>query len=182
MVITRRLKPRTAVHLDWRGGQVWAINAPNATIRLMADAGFIRNKTVPTSLLPSGAIVGDACVCRISGTGADDYTITEVRSSVFIDSPGTDQPAAWRAESSRRAASHPTKTRAAGIRIPIEGKKCTKTIRSHVAHLHGLSKALGHSTGQMAWFTQKGLSVPKRCPDCRRSRREAATQQIERHN
>jgi hypothetical protein len=38
------------------------------------------------------------------------------------------------------------------------------------------------TVAEMEWFVQKkGLNVPKRCPECRRIRREA-TQQIERHN
>ena len=93
MSIARRLRARTAVHLDWRCGQVWSTNGATSTIRLVADAGFIRNKTVATSLLPTGAIVGDAVVCRVYGKGADDYNITEIHPSVFIDSPGTDQDA-----------------------------------------------------------------------------------------
>jgi hypothetical protein len=93
--VARALRPHTHVLHDWRGGQVWHIDGDTATIRLQAEAHIVRDKTVARALMPPGAIVGDACVCRVSGTGADDYTLMEVRPSIFAGGgPGSDQAGA----------------------------------------------------------------------------------------
>jgi hypothetical protein len=43
-----------------------------------------RDKTVSLALVPAGLRrVGAAVVCRVSGSGADDYTVTAVYESVF---------------------------------------------------------------------------------------------------
>jgi hypothetical protein len=76
------LKPRTHVCDSWRGGQIWVLSDP-ATIRLRAEHHMDRDKTVALSLIPANARkAGEQVVCRVTGTGADDYTIVEVCESV----------------------------------------------------------------------------------------------------
>jgi hypothetical protein len=88
----RGLKPWKHVHLDWRGGQVWSVSAPNMTLRVQAEQSMIRDYVVSQSLLPT-AILGDPVVVRVAG--AWPYTIAEVRPSRFAGSgPGSNQAAA----------------------------------------------------------------------------------------
>jgi hypothetical protein len=67
------------VQQRWRAGQIRSI-AGAATIRLHAEANIIRDYTgISTSLLPAGAIVGDAITERV--TGSFPYVVSEIRSS-----------------------------------------------------------------------------------------------------
>jgi len=68
----------------WRGGQVWAIAGGTSTIRLLAEANMVRDKSVATSLIPAGAqTVGCPVCCRVTGGGAETYTIVEIIGSSF---------------------------------------------------------------------------------------------------
>lgn len=82
----RALKPNRVVHLDRRGGQVWALNGLTATIRAHAEQHLIRDYVVATELLPAGAIVGDAVVVMVAG--AFPYTIAAIERGRFADDPG----------------------------------------------------------------------------------------------
>lgn len=86
-------RPRTSVLNDWRGGQIWGTNPATTTIRLRLEANMVGTRTVPTSIIPHRVIVGDAVVCRVSGSGADSYEIIEVRGSVHVDACPSDQAA-----------------------------------------------------------------------------------------
>jgi hypothetical protein len=98
MQTAKPLKPYKHCHATWRGGQVWNIAGDTTTIRLMADPNIVRDKAVATSALPTGAIVGDPVVCRVTGDNADAYVIAEVRPSRFAagddpNGPNTSQVA-----------------------------------------------------------------------------------------
>jgi hypothetical protein len=73
----------------WRGGQINSLGA-TATIKLHAEANIVRTYSgVSNSLLPSGVIVGDAVMCRV--TGSYPYTIAEIRASRFAPGAPSDQ-------------------------------------------------------------------------------------------
>jgi hypothetical protein len=73
----RSLRPDVVEWQDWRVGKITAIGA-SATVRVRIASGFIRNKTVATSSLPSGAAVGAPLACRISSSHPDTSTVLEV--------------------------------------------------------------------------------------------------------
>jgi hypothetical protein len=79
---------------DWRGAQIIAYpDAETVTIKLHLEASFIGTRTIARSLLPAdmvGAILGAPCKVRVTGSGKDDYVITEVISSRFP--PGAEPP------------------------------------------------------------------------------------------
>ena len=71
MIPARPLRPDTTVYdagdIHWRGGQINSITGGTALIKLHLEHSIIGTRTVATSLLPAGAIVGDAIVCRVTG-------------------------------------------------------------------------------------------------------------------
>src|SRR5262245_28264245 len=69
----------------YRGGQVWAINGATSTIRLQAEASYVRDISVSTSLIPAGAqSVGCPVYCKVTTAGGiNAYVITEITGSAF---------------------------------------------------------------------------------------------------
>ena len=74
----RSLKPHVHVWQDWRGGVIAALGDP-VTIALRAEVHMNRTKTAALSLVPTNARrVGAQIACRVTGDGADSYSIVEI--------------------------------------------------------------------------------------------------------
>ena len=96
-------EPFRHVWSDWRGGQINSLGA-TATIKLHAEHNIIRTYTsVSNGLLPAGAVVGDAVMCRV--TGSYPYTIAEIRSTRFAPAHRRIRRRRWRGASSGPASS-----------------------------------------------------------------------------
>jgi hypothetical protein len=77
----------------YRGGMVWQINGGTSVIRLQAEASYVRDKTVSTSLIPVDArSVGCPVVCKVTGNDADSYQVTEVLGGTFNPRDGAPRP------------------------------------------------------------------------------------------
>lgn len=67
----------------WRGGQIIAIGA-SITIKYLAEAYIVRTAVVATALVPIDArSLGCPVAVRVTGGGADSYTIVECIGSTF---------------------------------------------------------------------------------------------------
>jgi hypothetical protein len=79
----RSLRPDPMVHdrdgAHWRGAVINSIVGGTITVSMLAEAHMVRTKTCSTALVPADAqVIGCPIACRVTGTGADDYTIAEV--------------------------------------------------------------------------------------------------------
>jgi hypothetical protein len=96
----RALRPDTHVFdspdgtIRWRGARINSITGGTALIELHLEQHIIGTRTISTSLLPAGAIVGNPLVVRVTGTGASDYVIAEARGSRFGNGAPSDQAGA----------------------------------------------------------------------------------------
>lgn len=89
---TKAWKPVRHVWSDWRGGQIASLGG-TATIKLHTEANIVRTYAgISLSLLPAGAIVGDAIMARV--TGSYPYALAEIRGTAFAPGAPSNQAAA----------------------------------------------------------------------------------------
>ncbi len=97
------------------GGQVWAVDASDLTVRCHVEQSLVQNVTVPRSLAAT-AIKGDPIVLEMTrtpgGAVAGQYTIVAAHSAPFAGAG----PSGSQAESVDRGEFHPGRVQGFGVK------------------------------------------------------------------
>lgn len=89
----RSLRPDVVEWQGWRASKLTAVNGATSTVRVRIASGIVRNKTVQTSALPSGAAVGAPLAVRISSSHPDDCDVLEMISTTWGGDSAFDEAA-----------------------------------------------------------------------------------------